>query len=266
MKSISDDEASALCDKAGIDLTTWHVMRAVSSLEGGFDSINTYDTGYISAGFIQFTTGSSGAGSLAKVLLQEKQDDPNAFDKDFRRWGVDVNDKGVLDVYDPSRDQELVGSDAVQAVIHNKKLTATFVHAGKTSTAFRVAQIKVAKDRYYVGDQMITLKLGETKTQVRIGDVVKSEAGLAILMDRKVNTGGTGSLANVMQRVADECQATSPDDLCSHEEEIVSAVKFRRDFLADSTLTQPGDPSNTAITSRGGNYPRGKRKKKPTGD
>ncbi|MES1227566.1 MAG: hypothetical protein ABUL72_02785, partial [Armatimonadota bacterium] len=139
LKTMSEAEVASLCEKADIDTSTWHVMRAVSSLEGGFDSINTYDTGFISCGFIQFTTGASGAGSLAKVLLKEKQNDPVAFGKDFRRFGIEVTDKGVLDVYDPTTGNELVGADAVQAVIKDKRLTGVFVHAGKQSTAFRVA-------------------------------------------------------------------------------------------------------------------------------
>jgi hypothetical protein len=264
LKTISDDDISNLCSKAGIDDSTWHVMRAVSSLEGGFDSINTYDTGYISVGFIQFTTGSSGAGSLAKVLLREKQNDPSAFASDFKKYGIDVTDKGVLDVYDPKSDDEEAGANAVQFVIHDKRLSAAFVHAGKTSSAFKVAQLQLAKDRYYAGDDTITLKLGGTKTPVRVRDVVKSEAGLAILMDRKVNTGGTGPLNSVMQRVADECQASCAADLANHEDEIVSAMKFRRNFLEDLTLSQPGE-TTTIIGSRGGTYPRGRGGKKKGG-
>ena len=260
LKTMSDEDAAELCKQADIDTSTWHVMLAVSSLEGGFDSINTYDTGYISCGFIQFTTGASGAGSLAKVLLREKQDDPAAFGRDFRRFGIEVTSNGVLDVFDPKSDEELAGADAVQAVIKDKRLTGVLVHAGRTSTAFRVAQLRVAKDRYYAGDDVITLRLNGTKAQVRVGDVIRSEAGLATVMDRKVNTGSDGPLASVMQRIADASGATSAADLVSSEDQIVAAVKFRRDFLQDPTLSQPG--GIPAVSSRGGNYPRGNRKKK----
>src|SRR6185436_11290314 len=169
-------------------------------------------TGFISCGFIQFTTGAGGAGSLAKVLLKEKHDDPVAFGKDFRRFGIEVTDKGVLDVCDPATGNELVGAEAVQAVIKDKRLTGVFVHAGKQSTAFRVAQLALAKERYYAGDDLITVRLRDKKTQVRVGDVIRSEAGLATIMDRKVNTGGTGPLASVIQKMADESQAANADD------------------------------------------------------
>lgn len=265
LKTLSDETISGLCKKAGIDDSTWHVMRAVSSLEGGFDSINTYDTGYISAGFIQFTTGSSGAGSLAKVLLREKTDDPEAFRRDFHRFGVDVTEKGVLAVYDPKDDQVLVGEAAVQQVIKDKVFTGILVHAGRQSDAFRVAQLEVAKDRYYVGDEKVKLRFNNQVAEVRVGDVVKSEAGQAILMDRKVNTGHIDPLPSVLQRIADSSAASSPEDLANYEDQIDAALKFRRDFLADSTLTQPGsDRTSADLGSRGGSYPRNRRKAKPS--
>ena len=265
LKTFSDDDMADLCQKANIDTSTWHVMRAVSSLEGGFDSINTYDTGYISCGFIQFTTGASGAGSLAKVLLREKQENPTEFGKDFRRFGVEVTDNGVLDVFDPKTDEEVSGADAVQAVIKDKRLTGVFVHAGRTSSAFKVAQLEVAKDHYYAGDDLITLHFGDKKTQVKVSDVIRSEAGLATVMDRKVNTGSDGPLASVMQRIADDCQATCAQDLASNEDQIVAAVKYRRDFLSDPTLSQPGGVP-AVLGSRGANYPRGPRNKKKGGN
>lgn len=264
LKTISDDAMLALCKKAGIDESTWHVMRAVSSLEGGFDSINTYDTGYISAGFIQFTTGASGAGSLAKVMLREKTDDPEAFRRDFHRYGVDVTTNGVLAVYDPKTDQEMVGESAVQQVIKDKCFTGVLVHAGRESDAFKVAQLEVAKDRYYVGDQVVKVRLNNQLTAVRVGDVVKSEAGQAILMDRKVNTGHIDPLPSVLQQVADSSSASSAEDLANYEDQIDAALKFRRDFLADGSLTQPGgSAAGTDLGSRGSNYPRGHRKTKP---
>lgn len=263
VRSMADDDIAKLCEKAGIDEATWRVMRSVSQLEGGFDSINTYDTGYISVGFIQFTTGANGTGSLGKVLLTEKTADPEAFEKDFHRYGIEVTDKGVLDVFDPASDQEVAGKDAVQAVIADKRLSAVFVRAGKKSLAFKAAQLAVAKERYFAGDDKVTLKLGDTTTAVRVGDVVKSEAGLAILMDRKVNTGRTDPLASVLQRVADESKATCAEDLAAYEDQIVAAVRFRRDFLRDEALSQPVASTRAlSLGSRGGPYPRGVRSKK----
>jgi hypothetical protein len=75
-------------------------------------------------------------------------------------------------------------------VIEDKRLTAVFQRAGRKSEAFRVAQIKTARASYWpAGDPVqITLPNGKTISGV-VSDFIKSEAGLATLLDRKVNTG-----------------------------------------------------------------------------
>lgn len=262
-RSISDEDAEKLCSKAKIDDEVWRVMKSVSSLEGGFDSINTYDTGYISVGFIQFTTGANGNGSLAKVLQREKTDDPEAFEEDFRKYGIDVTDKGVLKVYSGEEDEELEGKDAVKKVIADKKLSGVFVRAGRDSLSFKVAQLLVAKERYYAADDVVALTIGDEKVDVKVGDVIRSEAGRAIMMDRKVNTGNINPLPAVLQNVVEECKAESVDELAAFEDQIVAAVRFRRDFLKDTNLSQPVASTRplSTLTSRGGPYPRGVRKK-----
>src|SRR5207244_4361894 len=86
VNSIPESELSAAFSAAGVPPFESKVMRAVSPLEGGFESINTYDTGFLSVGFIQFATLSGGTGSLGPVLQREKESDPAAFEKDFRRF------------------------------------------------------------------------------------------------------------------------------------------------------------------------------------
>ncbi len=71
-------------------------------MEGGFESVNTYDTGWVSIGFIQFITGERGTGSLMEVLACLKKDNPEEYDRYFRRFGIDFDDRGILVVVDPS--------------------------------------------------------------------------------------------------------------------------------------------------------------------
>jgi len=102
-------ELSDVFAQVGLTPFEQHVVKAVSVLEGGFDSINTYDTGFVSVGFIQFATLGEGAGSLGAVLRREKQNSPTDFEKDFRRFGVDVDEQGVLVVLDPQTGAEVRG-------------------------------------------------------------------------------------------------------------------------------------------------------------
>jgi hypothetical protein len=72
-----------------------------------------------------------------------------------------------------------------------------------------------------------------------VKDVVKSEAGLATLMDRKVNTGTLNPFTLVLLSIATRTGADSPEDLAEHELEIVGAMRYRRDYLGDESLSQP---------------------------
>lgn len=69
LRNWPDKDLNDLFAQAGFTPFEQHVVKAVSKLEGGFDSINTYDTGFVSVGFIQFATLADGAGSLGDVLL-----------------------------------------------------------------------------------------------------------------------------------------------------------------------------------------------------
>lgn len=261
IRSMSDEEVRPLLKRAGIGDSEWRVMRAVSQLEGGFDSINTYDTGYLSVGFIQFATGSVGAGSLGKVLNRMKADDPKAFERDFRRYGIDVDSKNFLVVWDTEQKLELAGKQAVLHFIESKRLTAVFVRAGRKSAAFQAAQLVVAREKYLPDEDKITASIGDKETEVKVSEIIKSEAGMATLMDRKVHTGRLGQLSTVVERIAKENEVDSIEELASYEDLIVSAMRYRRDFTKDASLEQPVASSKKSIDLESRGSERGTRPK-----
>jgi hypothetical protein len=236
---MAPDELSRTFAASGLTPLEARVMRAVSVLEGGFDSINTYDTGFLSVGFIQFATLEGGSGSVGDLLLYEKKHNPHEYSRDFLRFGVDVTDAGVLVVIDPSSGVELRGKEAVLKIIDDKRLTAVFQLAGLRSTAFRAAQINVAKNRYYPADLPLQVTVGGRTLTGRVRDVIRSEAGLATLFDRKVNLGNIRQLNQVLQQVMARRSLTKLEEVAPFEREIITALKWRRDFLQDATLQQP---------------------------
>jgi hypothetical protein len=254
VKQVPADELDRLLSEAGISSSEGRVMRSVSMLEGGFESVNTYDTGYLSVGLIQFATLSGGAGSLGGVLQRMKASTPDAFETEFRRYGVDVTDTGALNVVDPATGAELVGAEAVMKIIDDKRLTAVFQRAGALSRAFRVAQLQVAKDRYLPSNDTITLTVDGQTISGKVSDFIVSEAGMATLMDRKVNTGTTDPLTATVQRFANERKIQSLADLIPFEREIVTLLKYRKDYLLDTSLTQPTETVTRVFnsTSRSG--------------
>lgn len=239
LRNVPDAELNALFVDAGMTPFEQHVAKAVSRLEGGFESVNTYDTGYLSVGFIQFATLSGGAGSLGTVLKQQKAARPQEFQNDFRAYGVDVNRGGEVVVIDPATGAELVGAAAVLKIIDDKRLTAVFQRAGQRSRAFRVAQVQVAKSRYYPAGDTLSVTLNGQNYRGKIADVFRSEAGMATLFDRKVNTGNLSAVPAAITQVMAAHNLTKLSDAAAFERELVQSLKFRADFLADKNLMQP---------------------------
>lgn len=242
VKTMSPTALNGLFRLAGIDEGCARVMRSVSILEGGFDSVNTYDTGYVSVGFIQFASLKEGAGSLGAVLKSFKAADPDKFATDFHRFGVDVDDSGHLVVVDPTSGALAIGADANNRIIEDKRLIAVFGRAGKLSDGFCAAQVRAAKQIYWPSDDRVIVLLHGQPTPIRVGDFICSEAGLATLFDRKVNTGRIDALAEAASKVALAQGIGTVTDLAKYEKPIVAMIRYRKDYLADPDLSQPAEP------------------------
>ena len=248
--SLAKAERDALFQATGFAASEQRIWEAVSALEGGFDAVQTEDTGFVSVGFIQFVTMADGRHDLSHVLLQEKIDQPADFQNDFRRFGIDVRPDQTMVSVDPATGAELGGADAVQKIIDDKRLVAIFQRAGR-KTPFRLAQIKVAKADYWPADDplTVTLRRGGTMTG-KVSDVISSEAGIATLLDMKINRGNIRDLTGVVGTVmaTHRCRGMSLSEAAPFEREIIAAMKYRADFLKDATLTQPG--SGKTVSSK----------------
>ena len=239
VKNLSEDEIQRVFASASVTPTQAKVMRAVSMLEGGFDSVNTYDTWFVSVGFIQFACQKAGGGALGRVLLQEKTLNPDAFNRDFRDYGIDVTPDGKLDVLDVETKDELFGPEAAQKIIVDKRYIAVFQHAGQVSDEFRAAQVAVAKSDYWPEDDLIHVNVNGQVLEGRVSDVIKSEAGLATLFDRKVNLGRIKELESILQKYAEDLKPTRIEDFAAIERQVITDLRYRHDYLADPTLSQP---------------------------
>lgn len=250
VRKLPEDELQSLFMKAGISDTEQKVMKAVSLLEGGFGSVNTYDTGFVSVGFIQFACLKDGAGSLGELLLEHKRESPQAFNVDFRRFGLDVTEDGHLVAMNPETGVESTGVDAAKLIINDKRLIAAFSRAGESSPEFQVCQLKVAKERFYPANDALTVNFSGKPTKVKVCDIIRSEAGLATLFDRKVNTGKIEPITSVCNRICSEMGIDSVEDLATCEYEIVRQLRWRVDYLASNDLSHPRNIGLSA--SRGG--------------
>ncbi|MCW5936557.1 MAG: hypothetical protein KIT11_04540 [Fimbriimonadaceae bacterium] len=224
---------------AGVSDSLQKVMIRVSRLEGGFASVNTYDTGVVSVGFIQFAALQQGGGSLGRMLQCFKGSSPEEFHSSFRRYGIDVTDDGLVAAVDPSTAEEYIGAEACMLIVRDKRLTAVFQRAGEKCEAYRVAQVVAARNDFCPDQDRIQLNLGGKTVSVCFGDVVRSEAGLATLMDRKVNVGNLREVARTLQRLVDAYGITDLSGLPSVEYDLIRASSYREDFLVAADLSQP---------------------------
>lgn len=253
MKALPKGELDGLLKRAGISASEARVFRAVSLLEGGFDSVNTYDTGFVSVGFIQFASLAQGGHSLGATLLRMKRDDPGAFAQDFRQFGIDVSPDGLLVVVEPVGGEIVRGPLANAAIIEDKRLIAVFSRAGRR-TAFRVAQLRAAKAMYYPADTIITVKSGGRVLSGKVGEIIRSEAGMAALMDRKVNT---GTIAILSERLAllmsERPEIDKFAEFAPYEAQLLDSLWYRIDTRNDRTLSQPRPTvERSPILSRSG--------------
>jgi hypothetical protein len=239
LRDLPAAELDALFAASGMTETQQHVARAVSRLEGGFESVNTYDTGFVSVGFIQFASMGDGKHSLSEVMLREKADRPADFSADFHRYGLDVGADGAMVAVDPATGAELAGGDAVLKVIADKRLAAVFQRAGRHSRAFRTAQIRIAASHYWPADDAFTVTENGQPLSGKVSDIIHSEAGLATLFDRKINRGSIAPFTAVLTRVMAAHNLSSLADAVPYEREIITGMKYRADFLAETSLTQP---------------------------
>jgi len=250
MRNMPASELQKLLIAAGISESERRVFNAVSILEGGFDSVNTYDTGFVSVGFIQFACLSGGAGSLGQVLLSQKQNDPTTFDNDFKSRGIDVTSKGELIALNLDTGESTFGSNAAAQIIQDKRLIAVFQRAGRVSVPNRLAQLRVAKALYYPAEDQVLVTVDGKLYTAKVKEFIKSEAGMATLMDRKVNTGTFGNLNGVLTDLIRKYKLNTLAQASAYEAEIVRGIKWRRDYLSDTTLSQPTEKPNNSSEVR----------------
>ena len=174
------------------------ILAAVSSLEGGFDSIQTYDRAKFSWGFIQF----AGIGGLVAMLQQLKTDAPGQFETYFARYGIDVED-GLLRVDNAS------GAAALNRLHDEPRLWQRFLHGGADPAVQRV-QVKTAYERYFLHMLAHTEQMG-TAT-LSYGELFADHIyGRAILYDRAVHC-GVAYTARLFKQALRQSRARGPLD------------------------------------------------------
>lgn len=190
-------------ERLGLPSEDARILAAVSGHEGGFDTIQTYDSAKFTWGFIQF----AGTGGLHNVMTNIKAQAPNEFQEYFGIYGIDVADGKVIVHKDG---QVLDGQNALNELHDNPELWGGFLRASQDPT-IQTLQVKTAYDSYYqpIMNEQVSLG-GQTYT---LGELFKdNDYGRAMLFDRAVQRGVGGAHKLFTQAIA-QSGANSPDDL-----------------------------------------------------
>lgn len=182
-------------------------LQYVSSHEGQFDAINSYDKAIFSYGFIQFTGSTTVGGSLNRVLTSMEINAPQAFQRIFQRVGIDT-EGGVVTVID-NNGNKLRGDDAWLFIQRDVRLYGPFIQAG-FEPALVKEQVRMANELFVqpILNFKFDVMIGGIRISIpRLRDVITSEAALTAAIALGINKGAGGmskifatSIGNVATR------------------------------------------------------------------
>ncbi|MDH3594889.1 MAG: SH3 domain-containing protein [Rhodospirillales bacterium] len=186
------------------------VMEAVSANEGKLEAINTWDSAFLTFGVFQWTAGTgNSAGELPGLLERVKRDSPDAFERHFRRHGLDVT--GVAGRL--PRGRFMLDGTTLETAAQKERLRSLdwayrFWRAGHDDVVRR-AQIEHAIARIDDFYRDPRKKIGDHF----VADYVTSEYGVALLLDQHVNRPGhvPRTLAQAVARITNELGEDRPE-------------------------------------------------------
>ena len=227
----------------GVAPSLLRVMDAVSANEGKLEAINTWDNAILTFGCFQWTVGTDDArGELPALLDRLKTDDPEAFERCFGQFGLDVVDvrHAASDVPRGriSLDGRTLRRKRDKEVLRSLEWAYRFWRAGHDD-AVRAAQIRHAIDRINV----FYRNPGKRIAGRFVGDYVTSEYGVALLLDQHVNR--PGHVPKILARAVDQVGGGNPSRWGFAEEK-----RLIDRYLALRLRTSMTDPAARAQRTR----------------
>ena len=179
---------------AGLSAGQAAALKLVSTFEGNFDAINTYDRAIVSTGFIQF----AGGRGLPPYIALLKARQAAKFRDQLQKFGIDVEftvsgnaiTGSRIVVLDPAGTRVLRGTAAETAIRDDKRLTTALILSGRDRDV-QAMQIEAAV-RGYVMPALNASMTPSTSTRVgrpQLRQIIRSQKGMAALFDRAIQEG-----------------------------------------------------------------------------
>ena len=189
-------------------------LKQVSTHEGSFDAINTYDRALVSAGFIQF----AGSRGLPRYLALLKARQATKFRDLLQKFGIDVEfsvkgaaiDTARVVVIDPDGNRVLRATAAEAAIRDDKRLTTALIVSGRDRDV-QLTQLEAAVRDYVLPILNATVSWGAGAQRAALKDLCRSQKGMAALFDRCIQE-GLGAARRRFERVIQRLVAAAPLD------------------------------------------------------
>jgi hypothetical protein len=174
--------------RSGLGASKQSMLRVLSSLEGYFSSVNTWDRAVVTFGFIQWTTDEAAEGTLCKLMAEIRSQAPDAYARCFQCHGLDLQGR----YFKVTREDgsSLVGPEAARHVQTSLKHVAALSAAGMDADV-QAVQVRFAAETKI--DAMLARKLSARGKSVKLGDLLTSDYAVAVMMDRATGTGENGT-------------------------------------------------------------------------
>ena len=209
----SKEAVRNMLEKSGLSDSHKKILKTISTAEGGFTSMNTWDRAVLTWGMVQWTGGDESDLTAALTIIKEVA--PDAFKKRFQKYGIDVEKNKLVIVSGEGTVWQ--GKEAAKAVGESPVLTAVMSRAG-LDTDIQIGELKAASKLEIDNplDKKLQIevpqkpepkveKTGKVKAKgkkkkttktfvaVRLGDIFTSEYGVGVLADQVVHGGFPGS-------------------------------------------------------------------------
>jgi len=176
--------------ESGLSDSARKVIMAVSRNEGKLDAINTWDRAFLSFGMFQWTLGvgdgpAQGMGELPSLLLKARQQQEEAFDEYFSRFGIGIDEGRTGTTYGfITLRGELISRHKQKEGFRSPEWGFRFWHAGQ-DPRIQAVEIEHALSRLHNFYWKENPKLKGHS----LAKLINSEYGVAQLLDQNVNRG-----------------------------------------------------------------------------
>ncbi len=206
------DENKSILISNGMTESALNIIISVSENEGNLDAINTWDNSFLTFGMFQWTIGAgSDPGELVALLKKVFNKNKDIYNKYFGCFGLEIFSANSFNGY-LKLNNEKIETTSQKEKLRNVEWAFRFWKAGQ-DLLIQSVELEHAFSR-------INLFYNSPNYKVQnhfISEIIKSEYGVALLLDNHVNR--PGYICGCLEKAIEESGINKSFDLWTTEDE-----------------------------------------------